>query len=526
MAKTGAGKSVSDYDVIVIGSGIGGLTSAALLAKTGKSVLLLEAHDRPGGYAHGFKRKKYQFDSGVHLISGCGPEGYAGGQVIYKTLQALGLENEIEFISINPFSHAIYPGISLALPQNLDDFVQALAAQFPAQREGLKALTELCLQLAEEISIADELMAGINHQQGQALMPALFKYRKSTLAEVAAEFISDSKLLGVFASNWPYLGLPPRQVSFVYWSTMLIGYMVDGAYYCKGGFQQLANTLATGLQRYGGQIQYRSVVEKIVLQQGKVAGVMVKEQMITAPVVISNADIRQTIYKMVGEQYFPSRYLQRIKKMQHSLSIFVVYLATDLDLLAMNVAHESFCYADFDHDQNYQRTCQGEVSWLSITAPTLVDPSLAPAGQHLLMLTTLLPFDEPEHWKQTKQQTMDHMVALAAQSIPQLEKHIIFIEGGSPSTMRRYTGNYQGAAYGWDVIPAQVGPARIQNQSPVEGLFFSGHWTSPGGGVYGVSVSGVQAAQKILGIKKQSDFWQVLNSQDGKQSLFHHQILS
>ncbi len=502
---------MSDYDVIVIGSGIGGLTSAALLAKAGRSVLLLEAHDRPGGYAHGFKRKKYQFDSGVHLISGCGAEGYAGGQVIYKTLQALGLEQEIDFIPVNPFCHALYPGINQPLPQKLDDFVEALASQFPEQRAGLQALTELCLQLAEEISIAEELMREVDHQQAQSLMPALFKYRKSTLAEVAEQFITEPKLLGIFASNWPYLGLPPSQVSFVYWSTMLIGYMVDGAYYCKGGFQQLANTLVKGLEKYAGKVQYRSPVEKIILQQGRVVGVSVKQQQIHAPVVISNADIRQTIYQMVGEHYFPARYLQRIKKMQHSLSIFVVYLATDLDLQDMNVAHESFCYADYDHDRNYQRTCQGDVSWLSITAPTLLDSSLAPEGQHLLMLTTLLPFFEQEHWKQRKQDVMQQMLDLAEQSIPKLNQHILFVEGGSPATMKRYTGNYQGAAYGWDVIPAQVGPARIQNQSPVQGLYFSGHWTSPGGGVYGVSVSGVQAAQKVLDIKKQSEFWQAVN---------------
>ncbi len=507
MGKAGAKEAVSDYDVIVIGSGIGGLTSAALLAKSGKSVLVLEAHDRPGGYAHGFKRKKYHFDSGVHLISGCGEKGYCGGQVIYKTLQALELLDEIEFISINPFSQALFPDLSIGLPQGINDFVETLSEQFPTETEGLKALTELCLQLSEEITIADELMAEVDLEQAQQLMPALFKYRKSTLAEVARQFIKDPKLLAVFASNWPYLGLPPSQVSFVYWSTMLIGYMVDGAYYCKGGFQQLANTLVKGLVRFGGQIQYKSAVEKIIIEHGQVAGVKVNSQKISASTVISNADFKQTVYQMVGEQYFPKRYLQRIKKMQHSLSIFAVYIATDLDLTAINIGHESFCYQDFDHDKNFSRTRQGDISWISITVPSLVDPDLAPQGQHLLMLTTLLPYQTAETWKQQKPIAMQTMLELAGQTIPNLEKHILFIEGGSPATMHRYTQNHQGSAYGWDVTPKQIGPARIQNQSPIKSLFFAGHWTSPGGGIYGVSVSGVQAVQKVLGVRKQSDLW-------------------
>ena len=78
--------------------------------------------------------------------------------------------------------------------------------------------------------------------------------------------------------------------------------------------------------------------------------------------------------------------------------------------------------------------------------------------------------------------------------------------------MQRYTQNFHGAAYGWDVTPNQVGPTRIQNQAPLKGLYFAGHWTSPGGGVYGVSVSGVQAAQKILGVKKQSEFWTLMEN--------------
>lgn len=510
MGKTGATKTVNDYDVIVVGSGIGGLTAGSLLAKAGKSVLLLEAHDRPGGYAHGFKRKNYHFDSGVHLISGCSEQGYSGGQVIYKTLQALELLNEIEFININPFSHALFPDFNIALPQTIDAFVATVSAQFPAEREGLRSLTELCQQLAEEITVADEVIADVDLEHAQRLMPALFKYRKLTLAEVANQFISDPKLLGVFASNWPYLGLPPSQVSFVYWSTMLIGYMVDGSYYCKGGFQKLANTLVKGLKNHGGEIRYKSAVEKIMIENQQVAGVIVNKQRITATQVVSNADLRKTVSEMIGESYFQPRYVQRIKKMQHSLSIFVVYIATNLDLSNLNIAHESFCYSDFDHDKNFSRTQQGEISWLSITAPTLVDADLAPAGENLLLLTTLLPYHAVESWKEAKPEFMQTMIKIAGQTIPDLENNILYIEGGSPATMQRYTQNYRGAAYGWDVTPGQIGPSRIQNKSPIKGLYFAGHWTSPGGGVYGVSVSGIQAAQKVLGIRKQSDFWSLV----------------
>ncbi|POZ50060.1 phytoene desaturase family protein [Methylovulum psychrotolerans] len=500
---------MNTYDIIIVGSGIGGLTCAALLAKAGKSVLVLEAHDRPGGYAHGFKRKKYQFDGGVHLVSGCGPTGYQGGQVIYKLLQALGVGDELEFINADPFSHVYYPGFASALPQSVAAFVNTLAKHYPLQRQGLANLVRLCLQVTEEIALASE-MALTDYDTASRLVPALCQYRKSTLAEVMAEYIDDPQLCSVFASNWPYLGLPPSKLSFIYWAAMLMGYMADGSYYCKGGFQNFADALVKGIRQHGGTVRLRSPVGKIIIEDKQVAGVMVNDTRFDAPVVVANADMRQTVFDLVGERHFPERYVQKINKMQHSVSIFVVYIATDLDLVQLNMAHESFYYRDFDHDRNFAQTLNGKVDWIGITVPTLLDPGLAPAGEHLLVLTALLPYSVKDSWQEAKQGYMDSIVDIAADYIPNLKQHINFIEGGSPATLHRYTQNYQGAAYGWDVIPCQIDPVRIRNASPVAGLYFAGHWCSPGSGIYGVSISGMQAAQHILGIKRPSELWQAL----------------
>ncbi len=501
---------MKQYDAIIIGSGIGGLTAAALLSLAGKSVIVLEAHDRPGGYAHGFRRNKYHFDAGVHLISGCNSTGYQGGQAIYKILKALGVGDEIEFINIDPFSHVYYPGLSTALPQSINAFMTTLTQHYPEEQQGVESLIQLCLQVTEEIALANEITSLRNFDAASQLLPALSQYRKSTLTEVMDQFIQNPKLRGFFASLWPYLGLPPSKVSFIYWASMLIGYVADGAFYCKGSFQQLANTLVKAIRQYDGIVQFRSPVEKIIIEHNQVAGVMVKGERIDAPVVVSNADMRQTIFDLVGEQHFPERYVQKINKMQHSLSIFVVYIATDLDLHNLNLGHESFCYPDFDHDLNYERTLNGEVSWISMTIPTLVDPKLAPEGEHLLMLTTLLPYSAEESWQQTKQDYMAAMLNIAEQYIPDLKQHLTFVEGGSPATMQRYTQNHQGAAYGWDVIPSQIDPIRAKNTSPITGLYFAGHWSSPGCGVYGVTMSGMQAARQVLGIKKPSDLWEIL----------------
>ncbi len=498
-------------DVIVIGSGIGGLSAAALLAKAGRQVLVLEQHDRAGGYAHGFRRKKYTFDSGVHLISGCGLQGYQGGQLIRKVLQAVDAYEQLEFIKVNPFSFVSLPGLSVALPSSIDAFVQQLAAIFPHQQQGLHDLLTLCLQLAEQVAKAEDCMAANDLTGSRSELALLFQYRHSTLADVWGDFIQDPQLQSIFAANWPYLGLPPEKISFVYWASMLMGYVLEGAYYCKGGFQRFADALVDGIQEAGGTVRFKSAVSRIRVLDNQVQGVeLASGEFIAAKQVISNADMRHTVSVLVGEQYFPKRYLSRLQRMQPSMSIFVVYIATDLDVVALGAHHEGFYYDELDHGLNYHQSLQGELSWLSITIPTLVDTSLAPTGEHLVVLTTLANFEQYDDWQDGKADFTQQMLDFADKQLPGLAAHLLFVDAGSPATMQRYTSNYKGAAYGWDVSPAQSGANRAGNRSPIDGLFFVGHWTTPGGGVYGVTYSGVQVVQKVLGLSQQSELWHQL----------------
>ena len=197
------------YDVVVIGAGIGGLSVAALLAKAGKSVLLVERHDRPGGYAHGFKRRGFHFDSGVHLVSGCGFEGYLNGSTIHKICLAVGIDPQVIFIPIPAYARAVYPEFEISLQAGEEAFIAGLTERFPEEKDRLLDLIRLCRVLAEEAMVADEIL-----EQGRAatISPALalanlFRYRRATLAEALDEFLVDPRLKSACASLWPYLGL-------------------------------------------------------------------------------------------------------------------------------------------------------------------------------------------------------------------------------------------------------------------------------------------------------------------------------
>jgi prolycopene isomerase len=499
------------YDAIVVGAGLGGLTAAAILARSGLGVLVVERHDRVGGYAHSFRRGSYLFDSAVHLVGGCEPVAFEGGGLLHRLLSSLGVQSRCRFQRIEPSYAAVYPDARVEAPSDLEEFVRVHTAACPAEAKGLRQVLQECLNVRQETRRAESLQSPLDLMKTPGRFPTLLRYRRATLGEVLDDHLDSPRLKAHVGSLWPYVGLPPSRVSFLYFASMLMSYLADGAYYCVGSFQRLAEALASAVETSGGEVLLRSSVRRIVVEDGRASGVVLENgQRIAAPVVVSNADLRQTVEELTGRECFPARYTARLGRMANSLSAFVVYLAARLELDPTRACHETFLYPDWSHDDAYRSSLAGEPSWLSVTIPTLTDASLAPSGEHLVTLTTLVAYDPPGRWRADKQRLAERLLDRAGLHLPGLREGLCFLEAGTPRTLERYTRASGGAAYGFELSPRQVGPGRPGIRTPVDGLWLAGHWTQPGGGVYGVVSSGIQVARSVLGFASERELWRAL----------------
>jgi len=477
------------YDAVVIGSGIGGLVCANLLARSGLGVLLVEQHYMAGGYCSTFRRGGYTFDAASHFYPLLGnPETITG-----KLLAELG--SRCDWVLMDPVDTFHLPdGTRFTVPVDLDAYLQQVKSAFPGQAEALDRFFA---------AVRREYLTGLlRHFRGHE-PPGSEPKRDDSLAQALAAHFDDPKLKLLLAADCPHWGSPPSRTSFTFDSMLRLSYFL-GNYYPAGGSQAFVDDLARCLEEHGGDILMSTRVERVRLAGGRVDGVEVVttrgrlrgRRVIATDVVASNADLTLTIDKLVGAEHFPSDYLAAVRRLRPTYPCFLAHLGlrdVATDLLARI---QGYYWDSWDAEAVGRDALRCKVF-----VPTLYAPGLAPPGGHVVILQKVLDLDYAaiDDWGAHKTVIENDVVGHLARLIPDLERKTVTKSSASAHTSHHFTWNRHGAMLGWEMSPEQLGAARPGVTSPISGLYFTGHWTRPGGGITPVMISATHAAGAISG---------------------------
>ena len=493
-----------DYEAIVIGAGLGGLSAATYLASQGFSVLLLERHNIPGGYATSFVRGRYEFEVALHELSGIGPPENRGG--LYRYLDSLGITEEVDFIHIPNLYRAVFPDLDITLKANRESFEEQLCQTFPHEAKGIRRFVKRIFDLRGDL-IKITIQGGAGNPATMPIrLPHFFRYLPTTWGQVLNRDVKDPQARAVLSQYWGYVGMPPSKISFLYFATTLASYLRRGAAFPTGRSQALSNAFISRLETFGGEARMGCGVKRITTSNGLVNGVVTdKDETITADWVISNADPITTCRDLIGPEKVPASFTTRLQSSQLAASTVNVYLgvAQSHEKLGFD-EHEIFINTDYDFDRHYESMRKLDPPpAIAVTCYNVIYPNISPPDTSIVVLTAL-SYGEP--WYQvpptdyvdTKNRIANAMIDLAEQIAPGLRQHAEVVDVSTPLTNIRYAGAPGGSIYGFNQPPRDNPMWRMGPKGPLEGLYFVGAWTQPGGGFEPAIRSGRRAGWRIL----------------------------
>ncbi|HET7002771.1 MAG TPA: NAD(P)/FAD-dependent oxidoreductase, partial [Puia sp.] len=506
------------YDVIVIGAGIGGLTSAALLSKAGLSVCVLEKEPRVGGYLAGFRRKHFIFDTAIHWLNQYGPDG-----MLDKLFSAIGSDHPkaVEQQRIRRYKGENFDYLLTNQP---DDLRNQLIRDYPEERKGIEKLFLKARQIGRSfknynrIFRSEETMPFFRKLKNKFRMlefaipfiPYLSFSGEKGLKKGLDRFFKNPRLQQIFSGEQELLGcLIP-----IGWS-----YFHDFQSPPKGGSQVIPQWLQHVVNYYQNPVALQCQVKEIFLEKGQCTGLSFehrgKIRHLNSKYIIAACDIETLYEKMLPPDAVPSDLKKKLRKADLYSSSITVSLALDCTAESLGFNEELVHLVDENQHFNDQSSGDPRLSEISILAPSLRDKSLAPANQGTLTLYMPAFMDYQNEWEtkldvsgkrirgaayqQLKKEVADILIKRVEEKIaPGLRDHILFYEVATPVTHWRYTGNKNGTMMG-----ARPGRQNMKNKishyrTPVKNLILGGHWAELGGGVPIAAKAGANASLLIL----------------------------
>jgi phytoene dehydrogenase-like protein len=502
---------VQHYDAIVIGAGLGGLSAAATLARHGLHTLLLERHNVPGGYATSFVRGRYEFEVALHELSGIGPPEHRGN--VYRTLEYLGVTDKVEFLHVPNLYRAVFLDASspsgsvvdITLPVSREAFETKMAEVFPSEAGGIRRFMGRVFNFGREYAKFLRQRRTIHPVAIPFRFPHFVRYLPTTWGQVLNRDVKNPAARAVLSQYWGYVGLPPSQISFVYMASTLAAYVRRGAAFPKGRSQALSSAFLARFEELGGEVRLNCGVQRITTANGCVSGVVTDDgDEIAAGWIVSNADPITTCRDLIGQDKVRSSFFTRLQSSGIAASTVNVYLGVACPAEELGLAeHEIFINSDHDFDRHYERMkVIAPPEAIAVTCYNAVYPDISPPGTSMVVLTALAygePWYQvpPAEYVTTKNRIAEAMIDMAERIAPGLRRYAEVTEVSTPLTNMRYAGTMGGSIYGWRQPPRDNMVWRMSYKGPLDGLYFAGAWTQPGGGFEPSMMSGVRAGRAI-----------------------------
>jgi prolycopene isomerase len=477
-----------DYDVVVVGGGGGGLSAASVLARAGKSVLVIEQSYKVGGAMVNFHRGDFRFEASLHAMDGMG----------LQYLNLLGIADKVQVVEGDFMFHVATSDLNFEVPADVVEYQDKLMNQFPEHADNIA-------QLFTDMAGAMESM-DFSKFEGKSTVEALAEYNITTQDKSLFNIVTS--LVGFVAGG---LDVIPASMYVGMWYTM---HHMNYAYFV-GGSQSITDALAEVIEEAGGVIKTHALATKIVIDGGKATQVRTDEGgCYNAAIVISNVNEPSTYLGLIGEQHLPAELVTKLKTKKPAPTISTVFIATNKDFTSYfpGGGHEIFVFGDGVGTSEHQQSvyCKLDDQGVAITNYSVLDPTAAPAGKNVITISNAIGYDCNDQWKfgdswesynAFKWEIAQKTIEKAEVYLPGLSEHIDVLEVGSPQTIEAYTKNPKGSWSGWETEPNMADPLGIvapeKHLSPFPNLFLTGAWVTLGGQSV-VLMSGKAAADLVL----------------------------
>ena len=503
---------MADFQVIVIGSGAGGLSAALFLAKQEYSVLLLEAMPSFGGYLNPFRRGPYSFDTGLHYLGELGR-----GEAFANLLDTLGIADTLDFVELDPegFDRFVFPDYEFTLCKGKERYREKLIRNFPTEENGINKYFSVFDKITKATAASMSVGYGPQGMLGFLLRhPVMLKYGRTTYQKLLDEVTTDKLLQAVLAANSGTYGLSPAKASALM-PLMVLNHFLNGAYYPKGGSGAFRDAFVVALHSHGAQTKSLSKVVGIDKKADEFVVKIDSGEQYTAKVVVSNADPTLTLGQLVNPEIIPSKSHKRATSLRPSLGAFYAFIGTDLNLPSLGITGSNIWYYDnIDINKIYETgdaaSMKEDVRAFFITSPSVKDPDggHAPQGRHTVEIIAAVDYDGFEKWAGCpsmkrgedyeifKGRIGNRLVKAAETHIPNLSGSLDHVEYATPLSNEYWVNAARGGCYGPEHTPDQMGPGRFGSfTAGIEGLFLVGAGTLVGG-IMSCVASGVLAGGK------------------------------